>query len=93
MAFAGNIGADVNGLPAGLSDEVALFSESATRFVIEVSPAQADAVQALFTGLPICRLGVTTKEARLRIAGASGEWIVWASLADLKQAWQKPLAW
>ena len=24
---------------------------------------------------------------------ASGEWIVWSSLADLKQAWQKPLAW
>jgi phosphoribosylformylglycinamidine synthase len=29
----------------------------------------------------------------LRIAGANGEWIVWAQLADLKEAWQKPLRW
>jgi phosphoribosylformylglycinamidine synthase len=33
------------------------------------------------------------KEQRLRIAGAGGEWLVWSSLADLKEAWQKPLRW
>jgi phosphoribosylformylglycinamidine synthase len=27
----------------------------------------------------------------LRIAGADGEWIIWASLVQLKEAWQKPL--
>ena len=31
------------------------------------------------------------KEPRLRIAGANGEWLVWAKLAELKEAWQKPL--
>ena len=93
MAFAGSVGADVTRLPQTLPDEVALFSESATRFLIEVSPAQASAVETLFAGLPIVRIGTTTKEPRLRIAGPGGEWIVWATLADLKQAWQKPLAW
>ena len=93
MAFAGDIGADVTKLPGDLPDEVALFSESATRFLIEVPPAQADAVEIIFTGLPLMRIGATTTEPRLRIAGASGEWVVWASLPDLKQAWQKPLAW
>jgi phosphoribosylformylglycinamidine synthase len=29
----------------------------------------------------------------LRIAGANGEWIVWQTLQQLKDAWQKPLAW
>ena len=38
-------------------------------------------------------LGKTCREPRLRIAGANGEWIVWAQLADLKDAWQKPLRW
>jgi phosphoribosylformylglycinamidine synthase len=33
------------------------------------------------------------KEARLRIAGASGEWVVWAELAALKEAWQRPMRW
>jgi phosphoribosylformylglycinamidine synthase len=93
MAFAGEIGADVTKLPGDLPDEVALFSESATRFLIEVPPTQADAVETIFTGLPLMRIGATTTEPRLRIAGANGEWVVWASLSDLKQAWQKPLAW
>jgi hypothetical protein len=44
-------------------------------------------------GLPCKPIGQTFKEPRLRIAGSSGEWIVWASLADLKEAWQKPLRW
>ena len=33
------------------------------------------------------------KEPRLRIAGANGEWIVWAALKDLKEAWRKPMRW
>ena len=37
--------------------------------------------------------GETSKEQRLRIAGSNGEWVVWANLAALKEAWQKPLRW
>jgi phosphoribosylformylglycinamidine synthase len=43
--------------------------------------------------VPWLRLGVTSEEPRLRIAGAGGEWVVWAPLAELKEAWQKPLRW
>jgi hypothetical protein len=39
------------------------------------------------------QVGQTVKEPRLRIAGTGGEWVVWAPLADLKEAWQKPLRW
>jgi hypothetical protein len=39
------------------------------------------------------RIGQTVKEPRLRIAGSGGDWIVWAALDQLKQAWQAPLAW
>jgi phosphoribosylformylglycinamidine synthase II len=94
MAFAGGIGADVTQASDGrLSDEAALFSESTTRFVVEVPRANEQALLATLAGTPVQRLGETVKEPRLRIAGANGEWIVWASLADLKEAWQKPLRW
>src|SRR5262249_18705083 len=93
MAFAGNVGADLTdvGKIDAESDVVRLFSESPTRFLIETSPANSAALQKAFGGLPLRRLGVTLKEPRLRIAGANGEWLVWANLADLKEAWQKPL--
>jgi phosphoribosylformylglycinamidine (FGAM) synthase-like enzyme len=97
MAFAGGIGADVTQLrPAGakLSDEVALFSESNTRFVVEVTPANVQPLEALFgNDVPFLKIGQTCKEQRLRIAGENGEWLVWSKLADLKEAWQKPLRW
>jgi phosphoribosylformylglycinamidine synthase len=90
MAFAGGIGADITHLAAlDLSDEIALFSESATRFVVEVRPNQTSAFEACLAGLPVARLGQTVKESRLRIAGQSGEWVVWSALAPLKAAWQK----
>ena len=44
-------------------------------------------------GLPLREIGKCVKEPRLRIAGKASDWIVWAKLADLKEAWQKPLRW
>jgi phosphoribosylformylglycinamidine synthase len=98
MAFAGGVGADVTGLAdlpaaAGLSDEAKLFSESTTRFLIEARPEHAERLRACFAGLLFTKVGTTTAEPRLRIAGSNGEWLVWAKLADLKEAWQKPLRW
>src|SRR6185312_13069541 len=60
MAFAGGVGADVTrcGAP-GLSDEVALFSESTTRFVVEVRPDRTEAFEACLAGQPVARLGQT----------------------------------
>ncbi len=76
-----------------LPDEVLLFSETPTRFVIEVAPANVQAVRDSFGDVPLYPIGKTVKEPRLRIAGSSGEWLVWAQLPELKDAWQKPLRW
>jgi phosphoribosylformylglycinamidine synthase len=93
MAFAGGVGVDVTALPGDFSDDVKLFSESCSRFLVEVKPERAAAFEACFAGLPLAKIGVTVSEARLRIAGKDGEWLVWIPLAELKEAWQKPLRW
>ena len=96
MAFAGEVGADVTRLSAlpdadGLPDEVRLYSESTTRFVIEAEPGRSAALASHFAGLPFTKVGVTVKEPRLRVAGTDGEWLLWAMLGELKEAWQAPL--
>jgi phosphoribosylformylglycinamidine synthase len=95
MAFAGGVGADLTGLAktGGLADEILLFSESQTRFIVEVTSANAPAFEAAMGAVPLTRLGQTCKEPRLRIAGTNGEWVVWAALKDLKEAWRKPMRW
>jgi phosphoribosylformylglycinamidine synthase len=97
MAFAGGLGADVTEIrtsPASELDEVLLFAESTTRFVVEVTPGNAQAFrECLGDDVPLTQVGQTAREPRLRIVGTNGEWVVWAQLADLKEAWQKPLRW
>jgi phosphoribosylformylglycinamidine synthase len=92
MAFAGGIGADIAKLGPG-SDEINLFAESPSRFLMEVRPQHAEQLRRVLGPVPLLEVGKTVKEARLRIAGSSGEWVVWLSLQQLKDAWQKPLAW
>jgi phosphoribosylformylglycinamidine synthase len=95
MAFAGGIGADVTGVfsPGGLCDTIALFSESATRFIVEVAAENTSELERSLNDVPFTRIGHTCKEPRLRIAGRHGEWVVWEQLEALKKAWQTPLAW
>jgi phosphoribosylformylglycinamidine synthase len=97
MAFAGGVGADVTGVRgvAGQeADATVLFAESNSRFLVEVTPNHVEAFQECMGGdVPLAPIGQTCKEQRLRIAGSDGEWIVWVSLAELKEAWQKPLRW
>jgi phosphoribosylformylglycinamidine (FGAM) synthase-like enzyme len=95
MAFAGGIGADIARLgDVALPDDVVLFSESTTRFIVEVRPDKSASFQACFDGdMPLTQLGRTCKEPRLRIRGTNGEWLIQLELLQLKQAWQKPLRW
>jgi phosphoribosylformylglycinamidine synthase len=104
MAFAGLHGAKINlaAVPhdnsidrnQSDSDAVLLFSESATRFVVEVTPENASAFESVFTAanVPFGHLGEVTSSDRLQIATANGPTID-LPLADLKEAWQKPLRW
>ena len=75
MAFAGGIGADITqpGDPQ-LGDEALLYSESPSRFLLEVKPSALNAVAEIFgSEIPWRQIGNTCKEPRLRIAGTDGD--------------------
>ncbi|WP_437186919.1 phosphoribosylformylglycinamidine synthase subunit PurL [Planctomicrobium sp. SH668] len=99
MAFAGGLGVDAD-LSALTHDEefrneIALFSESNTRFLIEVSETNLPLVQAIFVqgALPKpTRVGRVNDGDRLIVRGRDGEVLIDESLAELKQSWQAPLA-
>jgi phosphoribosylformylglycinamidine synthase len=98
MAFAGGLGVDVSlsalAANAGLADNaVLLFSESNTRFLIEVAAQSEPEFLKLVDGVPVAELGTVNSGPTVSIRGHDGAKIVDASWADLKRAWQKPLAW
>jgi phosphoribosylformylglycinamidine synthase len=107
MAFAGGLGAAVSlrdvptaggadGPDPAAHDGVLLFSESPSRFVLEVRPGDVAAVSAILGTLPWGKLGTVSAEetdatARLVVAGLDGGTVVEAGAAELKAAWQRPL--
>ena len=71
---------------------VSLFSESNTRFVCEVEPANAAAFEQQLAGVPLTKLGNVTGGDQFIIA-AAGNQVIDSDLATLKEAWQAPLRW
>ena len=97
MAFAGGLGIDVDlkalANASGItSNAVLLFSESNTRFLIEVPSQNQQAFETCFNGLPCVEIGVVNESERLTVDGINGTTID-AGLDELKTAWQGPLAW
>ena len=99
MAFAGGLGAEVDltgviqQFVPNIADAdratVALFSESNTRFLVELAPEHADRFRKYFTeAIP---LGAVTAQLQLRVTLGSQGSVVDLSLFRLKSAWQTPL--
>ncbi len=98
MAFAGGLGASINlkevplGEPIGRDDFI-LFSESNSRFIVEVSADKKDAFEKAMVGIPLALIGQVSDKPRLEVYGRKGNSIVSISINELKEAWQKPLRW
>jgi len=97
MAFAGGLGAtlDAKLIPRAAAvkrDDTLLFSESNTRFVVEVAPAKEKEFRKRLKGLPCARVGAVEKGKTLLIKGLNGKPVIKANVDGLKKAWKEPLA-
>jgi phosphoribosylformylglycinamidine synthase II len=98
MAFAGGLGieAGLRGLPKSKDcsrTDAQLFSESNSRYIVEVEPENYDAFAKLMLNLPFGQIGQVIEEKNLIIKTEDGKIVINADIDLLKQAWQKTFDW
>jgi len=98
MTFAGGLGAAIHLKPVPLGepinrDDFILFSESNSRFLVEVAPESKDEFEHIMRGISLAAIGQVTDSSVLEIYGRGGDRIMTKSLGELKEAWQRPLRW
>ena len=96
MAFAGDLGLEialqrVPGKDLARNDFV-LFSESNSRFVIEVAKPDQNDFEDLMRGKNCSLIGTVIKEQRLSIKGLNGKIVVDAPVEKLRQSWKRTLS-
>ncbi len=96
MCIAGRLGAeiDLGAVPRSedvVASETILFSESNARFVVEVRPEDAAALEASLSGSPLGSIGTVRSEQRLMISGLRGETIIEVSVERLREIWQREM--
>jgi phosphoribosylformylglycinamidine synthase len=94
-AFAGDLGLelDLAAVPAedgpGCDrDALRLFSESCTRFLVEVPPEHAQAFARRFAGLPCAAVGAVTADGVLRVRGVGGGALCAVPVQELRASFQ-----
>jgi phosphoribosylformylglycinamidine synthase II len=98
MAFAGGLGMVIHleQVPLGENinrEDYILFSESNTRFMVEIAPEDKQQFESIMAGIDFAAIGKVTGKERLEIYGLNGEMVLSAPIAELKEAWQRPLRW
>jgi phosphoribosylformylglycinamidine synthase len=93
MAIAGRLGlevalSEVVRDPAADDDGAVLFSESNSRFLVEVAQGNVAAFEAQMGGRPYARIGRVTNDPVLCIEGLDGDVAIEATIDDLVDAWQ-----
>jgi len=96
MAFAGGCGMelDLRKVPVEAlnRNDFILFSESNSRFLIEVPERVEEDFEALMKGKVCAEIGKVAKTPRLCIRGLNGKVVVDASLDDLLASWKRTLS-
>jgi len=94
-AFAGALGmeVDLRRVPSsGVNrNDVLLFSESQSRFVVTVHPENQAAFEDCLKGNVFAEVGKVIEGRAFKVAGLSAKVVVEADIFDLKEAWQRPL--
>jgi phosphoribosylformylglycinamidine synthase len=98
MAFAGGLGVSVSlaQVPRTADvqrDDLILFSESNSRFVVEIVPGLQEAFLTAMQGVPVGFLGKIKVSRRVAITGLQQTTVIDSDIAGLKESWQKTLRW
>ncbi|MGN6366789.1 MAG: phosphoribosylformylglycinamidine synthase subunit PurL [Phycisphaerae bacterium] len=100
MLFAGNLGASVDLAGVARSEDVTedatfLFSESASRYLLEVEAGKFDAVARTLkaAGIRFGVLGTVTESPALKVRSIKGGALMEEPLAELKKSWLGMLDW
>jgi len=96
MSFAGGLGMEIflEEAPHKCKNSNAvLFSESNSRFIVEVAPKNQKKFEQLLKGVDFGLIGCVTEKKDFKVYGLDKKVGINANLATLKEAWQKPLRW
>ncbi len=98
MAFTGGLGMVIHlgQVPLGEAmnrDDYVLFSESNTRFLVEVAPEDRHQFEDMMAGVDFAAIGQVTSKEKLEVYGLNGKIVLSALITELKEAWQRPLRW
>jgi len=95
MAFAGGCGLelDLRKVPGKelVRSDFVLFSESNSRFLIEIAEGDMLDFEDLMKGKGCVLIGKVVKEPFLRVCGLNGKMVIDASLDQLMHSWKKSL--
>ncbi|MBQ4179069.1 MAG: phosphoribosylformylglycinamidine synthase, partial [Elusimicrobia bacterium] len=97
MAFAGDKGVSINADAIKTSEKMTiaetLFSESNTRFLVEVSPENVAKFEKLFKGIAVSKIGEVSDDKFLKLESKKSKISVKENIKNLQKAWQKTLQW
>jgi len=101
MAFSGGLGLEVflgevvvdERLSSQKRDDRILFSESNTRFIVEIRKKDKKSFESIMRGLPIGLIGCVSDKRDFRVYGLSNKKIIDVDISLLKKTWQRTLRW
>ena len=98
VAFSGGLGMEVflnevSYQSAKKNNETILFSESNSRFVVEVEKAKQKEFEKLLKGVAFGLVGCLSKKPDFKIFGLDGKVCLDADINKLKESWRAPLKW
>jgi phosphoribosylformylglycinamidine synthase len=98
MAFAGGLGTAIYLalVPLGESierDDFILFSESNSRFLVEVALEDQAKFEEVMGATSLAVIGQVIDSEVLEVYGLNGNRVVAKPLDELKETWQRPIRW
>jgi len=98
MAFSGGLGMNIflSKVPykgKALRDDFVLFSESNSRFMVEVDKRNQKAFEKVLKNVPFGIIGCVIEKKDFTVYGLDRKRCVCAAIQDLKEAWQRPFRW